>query len=259
MTDPVSPNSSDALEQPDATDRLDTATDALAGLHELFSGEESLDLALNQVATAAVQIIPDAIAITITVLGGTGPSTLAWTDEAYLSIDAAQYSSDSGPCLEAARTRQPVRASTTEHREQWPEFAAAAERTGVNAYLSVPLLVELADGATELVGAFNIYGDDPAAFAAFDEALMRLFAAAATQAIGTARRWQRSRDQVRNLEIALVSRGQIDQAKGALMAIHRCSAEAAFAKLVEQSQRRNVKLRHVAHELLESITAPSRT
>jgi GAF domain-containing protein len=259
MTDSVSTNSSDALEQPDATDRLDTTTDALADLHELFSGEQPLDLALSQVATAAVQIIPDAIAITITVLGGTGPSTLAWTDEAYLGIDAAQYCSDSGPCLEAARTRQPVRASTTEHRERWPEFAAAAELTGVNAYLSVPLLVELADGATELVGAFNIYADDPTAFAAFDEALMRLFAAAATQAIGTARRWQRSRDQVRNLEIALGSRGQIDQAKGALMAIHRCSAEVAFAKLVEQSQRRNVKLRQVAHELLESVTAPDRT
>ena len=54
--------------------------------------------------------------------------SLAWTDEAYLSIDAAQYSSDSGPCLEAARTRQPVRASTTEHREQLLETLTAGWR-----------------------------------------------------------------------------------------------------------------------------------
>jgi GAF domain-containing protein len=253
----MSTEGADALE-PDASERLDLATDVLEDLHEVFSGEEPLDAALSRVAVSAVHLIPDAVAITITVLGQgpDGPGTMAETDDSYRDIDAAQYASDRGPCLEAARTGQPVRASTTEHRHQWPEFAAAAELVGVKAYLTVPLLIEQVGHAAEVVGAFNIYAHNPDAFAAFDEALMRLFAAAATQAITNARRWQRYRAQVRNLEIALEHRGRIDQAKGALMAIHQCGPEEAFAMLVQQSQHRNVKVRQVAQEFLDRIIKP---
>lgn len=38
------------------------------------------------------------------------------------------------------------------------------------------------------------------------------------------------------------------------MAIHRCTADEAFAKLVEQSQQRNIKLSRIAREFLDSIT-----
>jgi GAF domain-containing protein len=255
MTDFVGTDGADALE-PDASARLDLTTEVLEDLHEVFSGEEPLDVALTRVADSAVHLIPDAVAITITVLGPDGPDTLAETENTYRDIDAAQYASDRGPCLEAARTREPVRASTTEHRAQWPEFAAAAELAGVEAYLTVPLLIGQADHAAEVVGAFNLYGHNPDAFAAFDEALMRLFSTAATQAIGNARRWQRYRAQIRNLEIALDHRGQIDQAKGALMVIHQCGPEEAFAMLAQQSQHRNVKVRQIAQEFLEQVTKP---
>jgi AmiR/NasT family two-component response regulator len=45
------------------------------------------------------------------------------------------------------------------------------------------------------------------------------------------------------LETALVSRSEIDQAKGALRARTGCTADQAFATLVDQSERRNIKLR----------------
>jgi GAF domain-containing protein len=174
-----------------------------------------------------------------------------------VEIDKHQYAADRGPCLDAARTLRPVRASTTEHREQWPEFSAAAERLNVQAYLAVPLLVEAEGRESELLGALNLYSHAGAAFDPFDEALLRLFSTAATQAISNAAHWQQSRDQVRNLEIALASRAEIDQAKGILMAVHRCTAEEAFQKLVELSQRRNVKVRQIAKEFLDSVLQDS--
>jgi AmiR/NasT family two-component response regulator len=75
-------------------------------------------------------------------------------------------------------------------------------------------------------------------FAAYDEGLVKAFTTAAEQAILNARRWQ-PRDRVSNLEAALTSRAEIDQANGVLMAIHGCTAEEAFARLAEQSQHRN--------------------
>lgn len=157
-----------------------------------------------------------------------------------------------GACLDAARTREAVRAVVGDHAGQWPEFAAAAAGAGIGACLSVPLVV---DGTVpgELVGSFNVYSDRGEAFDPFDEKLMRLPTTAAAAAISNARRWQAAADTVTQLENALVSRAEIDQAKGVLMAIHRITADEAFHHLVDKSQRTNTKLADVARDLMTSL------
>ena len=91
-------------------------------------------------------------------------------------------------------------------------------------------------------------------FDVVDEKLMCLYGSVASQALTNARRGRRLRDTVAQLERALVSRSQIDQAKGALRAVNACTAEEAFALLTERSQRRNVKLRVVAGQVLDELT-----
>lgn len=197
-----------------SVERVDATTEALAALREIIAAQESLQEALDSTARGAARTLSDTDAVTITVLRDGEPDTVAWTDERYLEVDKHQYAADRGPCLDAARTHQPVRASVSEHRERWPEFAAAAEQAGLRAYLSVPLVVRAQGREAELVGSLNLYSRAAGAFDPFDEALMQLFSNAAVQAIGNARRWQQSRDQIANLEIALGSRAEIDQAKG---------------------------------------------
>jgi GAF domain-containing protein len=246
-----------STDYPDAPARLDVITDALAGLRDIVAAEIPLATTLQRIAANAVALIPDADAVTITVLAGhDGPETVAWTDARYLDIDKQQYAADRGPCLDAARTHQPVRASTRDHREQWPEFSAAAEQALVQAYLAVPLLIEADGREPELAGALNLFSHQHTGFDPFDQALMRLFSTAATQAISNAHRWTQLHDQIRNLQIALSTRGVIDQAKGIIMAQRRCSAEDAFVVLAELSQRRNIKLRQLAQELNDGITRP---
>jgi AmiR/NasT family two-component response regulator len=46
-------------------------------------------------------------------------------------------------------------------------------------------------------------------------------------------------------------------AKGAIMAQHGCNPDEAFARLVDQSQRRNVRLHVIAQELLASFQTAS--
>jgi GAF domain-containing protein len=237
--------------------RLATTAGAIEGLRDLFAAEEPLDLIAARVAKTAVAAIPNADAVSITVLSWPDARIAASTDTRATDLDAQQYASGRGPCLEAALSRTPVRAVMGEAHQRWPEFVEAARRVGVRASLSVPLVVGGVDGEQELVGSLNIYSTTASAFDPFDEELMRLYSAAAGQAITNAGRWQHSRVTVTQLEQALVSRSDIDMAKGALIALHGCDSREAFAKLVNESQRRNVKLRHVALDVLSRLKASS--
>lgn len=240
--------------------RLSTTAEAIESLRELFAAEEPLDEVLTRIARTAVGAIPDADGVTITVLAsddddaGHNPRTAAYTDEQLLELDNEQYKSGRGPCLEAAQRRVPVRVKMNVAAQRWPEFVAAARDGGVRASLSVPLLVDLADcDGQEMVGSLNVYGRKASAFDPFDEKLMSLFTTTASHAITNSRRWQQSRDTVTQLERALTSRTEIDQAKGALRAVHGYTAEDAFTALLNDSQRRNVKLRTVAREFLDTL------
>jgi ANTAR domain/GAF domain len=237
--------------------RLVTTAEAIEGLRDLFAAEEPLDDIAARVAATAVAAIPYADAVSITVLAGPGARTAASTHEEAVALDRQQYASGRGPCLEAASARTPVRAVISEEHHRWPEFVEAAQRLGIQASLSVPLLMAGLYEQKDLVGSLNIYSHKASAFDPFDAELMRLYTVAAGQAISNAGRWQNSRETVTQLETALLSRSDIDMAKGALIAVHGCEPSEAFARLVDESQRRNIKVRDVALELLERLKASS--
>ena len=237
--------------------RLVTTAEAIEGLRDLFAAEEPLDDIAARVAETAVAAIPYADAVSITVLSWPDAHTAAATHEQALELDHQQYASGRGPCLKAASERTPVRAVISAEHHRWPEFVEAAQRLGIHASLSVPLLMVGPHENKELVGSLNIYSQTASAFDPFDAELMRLYTVAAGQAIGNSGRWQHSRETVSQLETALLSRSHIDMAKGALIALHGGEPGEAFARLVDESQRRNIKVRDVALELLDRMKSPS--
>ncbi|ACU36097.1 ANTAR domain-containing response regulator [Actinosynnema mirum] len=234
-----------------AAEHLDEASQALEDLMAQLADEHPLAGVLNQLAESAVRVIPDTTAVSVTLVEGEGGRTAAATEQLVADVDEVQYRAGVGPCLEAAHSLKPVRVSVAEARDRWPDFADAAERAGARAYLSAPLMVDV-DGH-RLLGALNLYSEDEHGFDPFDEALLRLFTTAASTAITGARRYERSRALIANLQRALLSRAEIDQAKGVLMAAHGIGPDEAFRKLAEESQRQNTKLRDVAKNLLESV------
>ncbi|MGW6928773.1 ANTAR domain-containing response regulator [Lentzea sp. NPDC054927] len=241
-------------DRPDPVIRLDETAEALESLRDAFTGEESLDNALQRLAETAAKAIPDADAVTVSVVTLEQPRTAAATNDQLIEVDEKQYSASRGPCFESARTLRPVRAVVGEHLDTWPEFETAAAEHGIRAYLSVPVVLPSTDVVQEEhVGTLNIYSYTAAAFDPFDEGLMRLFTTAASATITSATRWQCSRERINHLEHALASRATIEQAKGVLMAVHSCTADEAFQMLVERSQHENVKLRDVAKNLLDSV------
>lgn len=240
--------------RPDELGRLENVTEAIASLQSLFATDDPLDDVLAVVASSAAGAVPDADVVSISVLDDPDPRTAASTDDRLLPLDHAQYASGRGPCLEAAELRRPVRAALAVEEQQWPEFASVARDCGISASLSVPLLVDRVGVEPELVGSLNIYSRTATAFDPFDESLMKLYMLTATLAIANARRSQRSRHTIAQLNDALTSRSVIDQAKGALRAVHGCTEDEAFARLIKESQNSNVKLHTVAARFLESLT-----
>ena len=237
--------------------RLVTTAEAVEGLRDLFAAGEPFDVVARRVADAAVAAIPHADVVSITVLTWPGVRTAACTDEQALALDDQQYASGQGPCLDAALTRTPLRAVIEQEHQRWPAFVEAAHDVGIRASLSVPLVIAGADGEQELVGSLNIYSHTTTSFDQFDTELMRLYSAAAGQAISNAGRWHKARGNVTQLERALLSRADIDMAKGALIAIHGCDPSGAFDRLRRESQRRNTKLRVVASEMLVQMQEQS--
>ena len=233
--------------------RLKSTAEAIEGLRDLFAAEEVLDVVAERVARTALAAIPHADIISITVLSWPDARTAACTHEQALELDHQQYASGRGPCVEAAQQGTPLTAVIDEERQRWPEFVEAAHRNGIRASLSVPLLIEGTNEEQELVGSLNIYSHTASAFDSFDAELMRLYSVAAGQAISNSSRWQSARETVTQLETALHSRSDIDMAKGALIALHGCDAQVAFDKLADESQRRNVKLRDIAREILNRM------
>ncbi|MCZ8378454.1 GAF and ANTAR domain-containing protein [Mycobacterium sp. CPCC 205372] len=243
-------------DRPDQLDRIASTTEAVESLFSLFAAEEPLDDALLRVAQTAARAIPDADAISITVLADNKARTAACSEDRVMQLDLAQYWSNRGPCLAAAHARTAVRTTLDVDQESWPEFADAARQEGVRATLSVPLIIAPTEehGEGELVGSLNIYSRTASAFDPLDEKIMQLFTVAAGAAIANARRWQGCRETVSQLERALTSRSEIDQAKGVIRALQGCSAEEAFEVLKARSQRANVRLHTVAVQLLDSLS-----
>jgi len=131
----------------------------MASLRDILRRGGPLATALERVVLSASRLLPDADAVTITRLGRHEPESVAWTTR-YLEIDNTSRRR-SRPCLEAAPLAPTGARHATEHREQWPEFCAAAERLGVQAYLAVPLFVEAEGRESELVGALTSTATPP--------------------------------------------------------------------------------------------------
>lgn len=217
---------------------------ALSGLWRLLGTTEDLTEVLQRLADVAVRIFPPGVDASITVVAddeGMRPQTVATTNPDVLPMDAAQYDADSGPCLDAARTRTPIRTHLHEAKQRWPEFAAAAEDAGVMTYLSAPLITEHG-----VIGSFNLYSQKENGFAEADAALLTLFTNSALAAVAVADQRRQAAEMAEGLRTAMQSRSTIDQAIGILRERHHLTAAEAWTKLQRESQNRNIKVRDLA-------------
>lgn len=222
----------------------------LLSLGESITDEDDLADLLQRVTEVAHDVIDGADSTGVTVDFGGRTYTAAYTDGRTLRVDHEQYAAGEGPCLEASRTRETVLVDLDEATDRWPAFTESARAEGIRSFLAAPLFVD-----DHTLGALNLYGRGPAAFGEVDADVLELLTGTVSRAIGEFARFKSARDAADALQRALETRAPIEQAKGMLMALHRIDAHQAFQLLRRQSQTTNTRLRDVAVDLVERISA----
>ena len=232
----------------DALPALDL-TAALAELAKIDLRTSDLSQVLQRIAELAQKTLAGAEEVSVSLVGGNGAAVSpAFTGPMAINADELQYTEHAGPCLEAARTGQPVLVDDLATERRWPGYVPRALEAGVGSSLSIPLPVQ--DAVT---GALNIYASRAGAFDEETLEAARAFAGYAAVAVANSQLYETTAALARQMEEAMASRAVIEQAKGLIMGQRRCSADEAFELLVRASSRSNRKLRDIAAELIDSI------
>ncbi|MGB7362840.1 MAG: GAF and ANTAR domain-containing protein [Rhodococcus sp. (in: high G+C Gram-positive bacteria)] len=213
-------------------------TDQLAELLQ-----RSVDLAHDLIAGA------ESCGVTIDYNGAT--YTACYTDATTLAVDKIQYETGEGPCLEASRTGKTIVVDCDSTEQHWPDFAEAARTEGVHSFLASP--IRTLDGN---IGSFNLYGSSRDAFDGMDADVLDSLTTTVGRAIGEHARFVDANSAVSALRESMAHRAPIEQAKGILMAMRGIDADAAFASLSSEAQRRNIRVRDVASEFVKLTTNP---
>jgi GAF domain-containing protein len=175
-------------------------------------------------------------------------ATIAATSEVPRRVDAIQYSTGEGPCLDALRERQVFRTGDLAHEPRWPRFGVrAVDDEGIVSMLSNVLYLD-----DDSVGALNVYSSRREAFGSEDEELVRILGTHAAVALQAAA----DHDRAENLQKALHNSRRIGAAVGILMYSRRLTETEAFAALRSASQNTNRKLVDVAEEVLATGDLP---
>lgn len=228
----------------------DSARD-LAQLAAVMLAEPDLPAALCRVTTVAVGIVPQCDGASLTMRREGRPTAAASSDAWAAELDELQHREQEGPCLDCLREGSVMRVRDLPQDQRFPSYGPRAGERGARSVLSLPLA---ADGRT--VGALNLYSRACDVFDGDALALGELLAAHASLAVQAATAYYSSRDVAEQLREAISSRAVIEQAKGVLMTQLRCTPDEAFQRLVEASQTSNRKLRLVAQEVVQQVSAP---
>lgn len=193
----------------------------------------------------------DAVSISLVDKNGKVGTAFSWNPKTAGAVDGVQYEIGTGPCLQAITDGETQVVSSMLKESRWPEFANRALYAGVQSVIAYPLKSKEAS-----FGALNFYSSSEEAFGDDAIALGSRFAARAAAQLLDATRYEAASELASQLQQALESRAEIDQAKGILMERHKITADEAFERLKLISQRTSVKVRDLARRIVEEGAEP---
>jgi GAF domain-containing protein len=220
--------------------------EGLALLARVLLPDRQLPDVLNDVVQLALSTIPGCDGASLSLLGPDGAvRTPAATDDQTMGLDDLQYRLGEGPCLQAIATGEVVRVDDFTTESRFPNFGRLAAERDTGSCLSVPL-----EAGDSRLGGLNLYGRSIGSYGPSAESVASAFAGPAAVTIANALAYSKSVRLAAQLEEALKSRAEIEQAKGILMAQSQVTADEAFNALKRASQRENIKLRDIAHRIV---------
>jgi hypothetical protein len=215
-------------------------------LADLRLSSETLDSILGHVGRIGVEALEGWDAAGTSLVEGDKVATYGSTSEKVDAVDRGQYDSGRGPCVDALGGHVQY-FDGDEIKPEWRQFAETAGDAGIYSVMSFPLMIE-----EEVIGAINFYSSERQALRPGQREEGLLLAAQGAVAIYNARELMSKKAEVEQLSEGIKTRTIIGQATGLLMAQEALTSEEAFQKLVQISQKTNVKLREIAAGYVEA-------
>ncbi|MEX2504373.1 MAG: GAF and ANTAR domain-containing protein [Egicoccus sp.] len=166
-------------------------------------------------------------------------------------LELFQVQNEEGPCQDCFTTGTPVGVADLEAAsDRWPLFAPRAVSAGFRSVQAVPLRLR-----GDVLGAFNLFLNDPGGIDRETEAVVQAMADVATIGLLQQRELDRAHTVEGQLQQALHTRIGIEQAKGIISEQMRIEMDAAFELLRGYSRNRNRKLHNVAQDVVRGALA----
>lgn len=169
----------------------------------------------------------------------------AVSDDRLARLEELQLRHDSGPCIEAFRSRTLVASDDLTAEGRWHDFATEAVDAGLRALLASPIPY-----ASDAVGVVAVFSAEAHAWTPEGELALLAFTDLAALAIATALQSHERGERADQLQQALEHRNVIEQAKGVLMAQRGIGARPAFDQLRKEARRTRRKVADVAAEVV---------
>jgi GAF domain-containing protein len=215
---------------------------SFADIARMLEAEPDVDATVDQIAELVQQAVKCDFAGITLLHARKRVETAAATSPVVEKADALQYEFREGPCLQAIWSHDTFIVDDMKDDPRWPRWGPAAAEMGLRSILAVRLF-----SLGETHGALNLYASHERRFDEEDVAIAHIFATHASVALSAARKEE-------HLRKAVDARHLIGQAQGVLMERFDIDSDRAFDVLRRYSQNRNVKLRTIAQEVLDSRT-----
>jgi GAF domain-containing protein len=170
----------------------------LASLAQLAMGQRGLPDMLTHIAEFAVQAIPGADGVGLTLFQNDRQDTIVATAPFVQDVDTAQYEIGEGPCITAAKQGVSICSGSLSTDPAFPRFGREADRLGVHSALSLPLMD---NGAP--VGTMNVYAHRRNAFDRRAVELGELYALPASISVANAQTLAQAQRLAQQLQQAI--------------------------------------------------------
>lgn len=226
------------------------ALERVAGIARALSEAEDLDTTLQLVVDLAVGYIEPCDGATMLFIRPDGEVvTPAWSGQQARAADLAQHKTGEGPCFSALREHRTIVIDDLASEDRWPKWRAEVSELGWRSMVGLRLFV-----AGDTMGALNLYSSRSGGFDTHAQALAHVFASHAAVAmkavLGTAAGEE-------GVEVALLAREVIGQAKGILMVSHELTPDEAYTMLRRVSDEHNIEVHVLATQIIAgTMTLP---
>jgi anti-anti-sigma factor len=227
------------------------ATKDLRRVTGMPADPDVVDGALRLIVELARIGIEAADGVSVSLLRHGTLSTVAASDQTVTAMDADQYLTGEGPCVDASVKGHWFHAESLETETRWPSFTPRARALGIRAILSSPL-----KAFDEPVGALNIYSRSASPFEVRDQLKAATFAQKASVILSDARAGVSDTQMALRFQEALRSRVVVSLAQGVIMEREGIDEDAAFTALLRLSLYHGEPLRQRAVGVVRSAHDP---